>query len=133
MQVPVQMKIDLLHATAVGLGLVAHGEEPRIGRYEARRLAKLLLVDVEGRNQEVRVGRTPVVDLVVRDDLVLGLLDLDHLPNSVGLPALPLRITSVSGSNKLTIFPGAWVLPSSIRSRVCCSTCCTRGINRHYA
>src|SRR5260370_28128752 len=30
------------------------------------------------------------------------------LPNSVGLPAFPLRMTSVDGSNRLTILPSAW-------------------------
>src|SRR6202011_1667599 len=34
---------------------------------------------------------------------------LTILPNSVGLPALPLRMTSVDGSKRLTILPSAWV------------------------
>jgi hypothetical protein len=33
------------------------------------------------------------------------------LPNSVGLLALPLRITSAEGSNKLTILPSLWLSP----------------------
>src|SRR6202158_1822682 len=51
------------------------------------------------------------------------------LPNSLGLFALPLRITSVCVSNTLSSFPSAWVLPRSTRSRVWRSTCWTRGIN----
>ena len=42
--------------------------------------------------------------------------DLDHaewlaLPNSLGLAAFPLRMTSVDGSNRLTILPSACVSP----------------------
>jgi len=37
--------------------------------------------------------------------------NLTILPNSVGLPALPFRITSVDGSNRLTILFSAWVSP----------------------
>jgi hypothetical protein len=40
------------------------------------------------------------------------------LPNSVGLAALPLRMTSVVGSNKLTILPSARVSLLSL-SRLC--------------
>src|ERR1700756_5376980 len=40
---------------------------------------------------------------------------LTILPNSVGLPALPLRMTSVVGSNRLTILPSAWVSPAKTR------------------
>src|SRR5207302_10592537 len=50
------------------------------------------------------------------------------LPNSLGLFALPLRITSVCVSNTLSNFPSALVLPRSTRSRVWRSTCRTRGI-----
>jgi hypothetical protein len=38
------------------------------------------------------------------------------LPNSLGLPAFPLRMISVCGSNMLTNFPENWVTPSKIRS-----------------
>src|SRR6516225_8279451 len=52
---------------------------------------------------------------------------LTILPNSVGLPALPLRMTSVVGSNKLTILPWAWVSPAKTRALVWRMTCCTSG------
>jgi len=41
---------------------------------------------------------------------------LTILPNSVGLLALPLRMTSVDGSKMLTILPSAWVSPTKIRA-----------------
>src|SRR5271166_4026152 len=44
------------------------------------------------------------------------------LPNSLGLPAFPLRMISVCGSNKLTSFPGNWVKPSKTRALVCRTT-----------
>src|ERR1700730_17333599 len=53
--------------------------------------------------------------------------NLTILPNSVGLPALPLRMTSVVGSNKLTILPSAWVSPAKTRALVWRITCRTRG------
>src|ERR1700723_2188230 len=40
------------------------------------------------------------------------------LPNSLGLPALPLRMTSVDGSNKLRSFSSLRVLPRKIRARL---------------
>src|SRR5215471_3861662 len=52
---------------------------------------------------------------------------LTILPSSVGLPAWPLRITSVDGSNRLTILPGAWVSPAKMRALVCRITGCTSG------
>jgi len=38
------------------------------------------------------------------------------LPNSFGLPALPLRMISVDGSNRLSILPSACVSPRKIRA-----------------
>src|SRR5260370_42549152 len=49
------------------------------------------------------------------------------LPNSVGLPALPLPMTSVDGSKRLTILPSAWVSPAKMRAVVWRITRCTRG------
>src|SRR5258705_8542350 len=42
--------------------------------------------------------------------------NLTILPNSVGLPALPFRITSMDGSNRLTILFSAWVSPAKTRA-----------------
>src|SRR4051812_4250579 len=52
------------------------------------------------------------------------------LPNSFGLPALPLRMTSVDGSNRLSSLPSLRVLPRKMRALVCFMTCLTRGIIR---
>ena len=41
---------------------------------------------------------------------------LTSLPNSVGLAALPLRISSVDGSNRLKILPGVRVSPRKMRA-----------------
>ena len=41
--------------------------------------------------------------------------------------ARPLRMTSVVGSNRLTILPSAWVSPAKTRALVWCITCRTRG------
>src|ERR1700716_519756 len=47
------------------------------------------------------------------------------LPNSFGLPALPLRMTSVDGSNRLRSLPSLRVLPRKMRALVCFITCLT--------
>src|ERR1700733_14553114 len=52
------------------------------------------------------------------------------LPNSLGLPALPLRITSVEGSNRLRSLPSLRVLPRKMRALVCFITCLTRALQR---
>ena len=52
---------------------------------------------------------------------------LTILPNSVGLPALPLRMISVDGSNRLRSLPSTCVSPPKMRARVCFITCRTRG------
>src|ERR1700716_3157931 len=49
------------------------------------------------------------------------------LPNSFGLPALPLRMISVDGSNTLRILPSACVSPRKTRALVCFITCLTSG------
>src|SRR6202040_1674979 len=53
--------------------------------------------------------------------------NLTILPNSVGLPALPFRITSVDGSNRLTILFSAWVSPAKTRALVWRIPCRPRG------
>src|SRR5215470_15587815 len=50
------------------------------------------------------------------------------LPNSVGLLALPLRMISVDGSNRLTSLPSLRVLPRKMRVLVCFITRLTSGI-----
>ena len=60
-------------------------------------MTELLLMHLQRRNQQIGVAGPLVVEPGVSDDLLLRLLDLDILPNSVGLPAFPLRIISVSG------------------------------------
>src|ERR1700738_1988643 len=77
-------------------------------------------------DQQVRIIWSPRVDLVIGDDLVLRLLQFTILPNSLGLAALPLRMTSVDGSNRLRSFPSTRVLPRKMRALVCFITCLTR-------
>jgi hypothetical protein len=57
--------------------------------------------------------------LVMGDDLVLRLLYPEQLPKFGGLVALPLRMISVCGSNRLTIFSGNCVNPLNTLAFVC--------------
>ena len=50
-------------------------------------------------------------------------------PNSFGLCAFPLRMTSVCGSNKLSTLPTTCVFPRHTRSLVCVITFSTKGRN----
>src|SRR6266700_7319344 len=49
------------------------------------------------------------------------------LPNSLGLCALPLRMTSVWVSNRLNSLSSTWVFPFTTRSLVCRITFSTKG------
>src|SRR6187399_493675 len=51
---------------------------------------------------------------------------LTILPNSVGLLALPLRMTSLCGSNMLSTLSGTFVSPPKIRALVWRMTCLVR-------
>src|ERR1700757_1235466 len=86
-------------------------------------------------DQQVRVAGPLVVDFVGDDDLVLRLLQFDHFAEFGWLAGLTprlrggrlLRMTSVVGSNRLTMLPSAWVSPAKTRALVWRITCCTRG------
>jgi hypothetical protein len=78
---------------------------------------------LDRRNQQVAVAGLLIIHLEVDDDLILGFLDLvTILPNSVGLLALPLRITSVDVSNTLRILPATCVSPPKARALVWLTT-----------
>src|SRR6202040_2992273 len=85
--------------------------------------------------QQVRVAGPPIVDFVGDDDLVLRLLQFDDFAEFGGLAGLAprfregrlFRITSVDGSNRLTILFSAWVSPAKTRALVWRITCRTRG------
>ena len=86
-------------------------------------------MDFDGGDQQVDVVGAACVDLVIDDDLVFGLLQFDELAElGFGLPALPLRITSVDGSNRLTSLSGLRLSPPKMRALVCCITWRTREI-----
>jgi len=86
-------------------GFILGREKCRIGGHQARRAAEHLLMNAHGGEQQVAIVGALIVDFVIDNDLCLGFLNLTILPNSVGLAALPLRIISVCGSNRLTSLP----------------------------
>ena len=44
----------------------------------------------DGRDQQIRVARPPIVDLIVDHDLILGFLQFHHIAELVGLAELTL-------------------------------------------
>src|SRR6478735_3884216 len=70
---------DTLDTSLVRIGVVASREEDGICSDQPRGMTELLLMHLQRRNQQVGVAGPLVVDLVVSDDLLLRLLDLDHL------------------------------------------------------
>src|SRR4029453_2498101 len=58
--------------------------------HQARCMAELLLVHFERGEEQIAVAWPLVVDLVVRDDLLFGLLELDHLAEFGRLTRLAL-------------------------------------------
>src|SRR5437016_2630478 len=65
--------------------LIAVREEGRIGGDQIGHATQELPMNVKGGNQQIAVPRTLLVDLVVRDDLRFGFLDLHHLAELGGL------------------------------------------------
>ena len=92
---------DSRHTRLLGGALVGGRPKAPIGRQQARRVTEGANMGIDGRGYQGPIFGSPLVDLVVDDDLILGLLILTSLPNSVGLEVLPLRIASVCGSNRL--------------------------------
>ena len=83
-----------------------------IGGGQARQVSQLRLMHIDGRDQQVHIAGPSCENLIINDGLVLGLLQLPPAcRTSVGLLALPLRITSAEGSNKLTILPSLRLSP----------------------
>jgi len=76
---------DSFHAHLLRCRFVGRGEESRIGRERIRRVAKLLNVLLDRGNQQSRVGGAVSRDFIVSDELILGLLDLDQLPEFIRL------------------------------------------------
>jgi hypothetical protein len=73
---------------------------------------------VDSGDQQVAIVRPLLVDLVIDDDQVFRLLQFRHLAELIGLAGLPLRMTSVDGSNTLTSLPSVRVLPRKMRARI---------------
>jgi len=70
---------DAPHALAPGGRLVLAGVEAGVSRQEVWRASKHGDVRVERGKQQVVIAGPAVIDLIVDDDLVLRLLELDHL------------------------------------------------------
>src|SRR5579883_236597 len=81
---------DAFDAARLRRGFIPGGVEPGVCRDQAWSATKLGLVDFDGRNQQVRIARPPIIDFVVDHDLVFGFLQLDHLAELVGLARLAL-------------------------------------------
>src|SRR4030095_15211245 len=115
-------------ARSGALNLMAQGEEAGVGGDQPRRQAELLLVYVDRRDQQVGVAGPFVVNLVMRDDLLFGLLDPHHLVELDGLGGLALADDLGVGLEQADEL--AWRVRVALESRclVWRMTCCTRGI-----
>src|SRR6266436_6240706 len=68
--------------------LVLGGVECGVRCHHVRRTPQHCSMRLDGGNQQVRIARTPIIDLIVDHDLVLGLLQLHHLAELVRLAGL---------------------------------------------
>lgn len=59
--------------------------EPGVAGYQFRRAIQPLFMKLHRRNQQVLIMGPLIIDFVGNDDLVLGFLKLDHLPELGGL------------------------------------------------
>ena len=110
---------DAFDTFRLGSGFVLGGVELGIRRHQARCASQQGLMCVDGCDQQVRIIGPKSVNFVIDDDLILRLLQLHDLAELVGLPALPLRMTSVDGPNRLRSLLSLRVLPRKMRARVC--------------
>src|ERR1700730_1334909 len=69
-------------------GLILGGVERSVRRHQTRRASQPCLMRFDGCNQQVRIIRSPSVDFVIGDDLILRLLQLHHLAELIGLAGL---------------------------------------------
>src|SRR5258705_917484 len=81
---------DALDALGFRCCLVLGGVECGICCHHVRRTRQHCSMHLDGGYQQVRIARTPIIDLVVDHDLVLGLLQLHHLAELVPLAGLAL-------------------------------------------
>src|SRR6266404_1665562 len=81
---------DSLDAAGLRGELIALREERGIGGDEIRHATQELPVNVQGGKQQIAVPGALPVDLVVRDDLRFGFLDLHHLAKLGGLGGFTL-------------------------------------------
>src|SRR5271166_830863 len=79
-----------LHALGFGGSLVLAGVKGRICGHKIGCAPKPRLMRLDRRDEKVGVVGAAVIDFIVDNDLVLGLLQLDHLAELVGLGRLAL-------------------------------------------
>src|SRR6267378_8272914 len=79
---------DALDALCLRRCLVLGGVECGVRCHHVRRTPKYCSMRLDGGNQQVRIARTPIIDLIVDHDLVLGLLQLHNLAELVRLAGL---------------------------------------------
>src|ERR1700730_12541777 len=85
----------LLHPQGLRLALVLSGEKTAVAGSHLRRLPEAGLMLFEGWHPGRAIGRIALENLVASHDAVFHLVNPTSLPNSLGLCALPLRMTSV--------------------------------------
>src|SRR6478736_6465744 len=81
---------DAFYALGSRCCLVLGGVECGIRCHHVRRTPQHCSMRLDGGNQQVRIARTPIIDLVIDHDLVLSLLQLHHLAELVRLACLAL-------------------------------------------
>ena len=100
--------------------------EAGVRRHQAGRASQLCFMGFDHRNQQVRIVGPLIEYFVCDDDLVLRLLQFDHLAEFGRLAGLALADDFVSGSNRLTSLPSPRE-PRRMRARVCFITFLTSG------
>src|SRR5712691_8233135 len=117
----------LLHSQGLGLPLVLSGEKTSVAGGHLRRSPEARLMLLEGRHPGRGIVRVAGEHLVPAHDAVSTSSMRTSLPNSLGLCAFPLRMTSVWDSNRLNTLPSTWQFPPHTRSLVCVITFSTKG------
>jgi hypothetical protein len=81
---------DVLHPTLLGRAFIGPRGEPAIGDGQVRRVTEQRDMPIQCRRPEGAVRLVALTDLIVGDELRLGLLDLDELTELRRLPRFAL-------------------------------------------
>ena len=116
---------DPFHAPLLRLRFIGGGVKSGVGGHQTRQPPQALLMHFDRPQQQVRIRRSLLQDLLSGDDLVFGFLDFDQLGELGGLGGLAFANDLGGGFQQTDQLWQACVSPPKRRCLVCRITCST--------